>query len=118
MGVNELDTPSIAINSSVASLTFRQNYSLAASTTNNTIGYDGGVLEIAIGGGSYGDIVAAGGSFVSGGYNTTLSGDFSNPLAGRQAWSGNSGAFATSVVNLPGNRSGPERSIALALRGG
>jgi hypothetical protein len=74
VGVNELDTPSISINSSVARLTFRQNYSLAASTTNNSIGYDGGVLEIAIGGGSYTDIVAAGGSFVSGGYNTTLSG--------------------------------------------
>jgi PKD repeat protein/endonuclease/exonuclease/phosphatase family metal-dependent hydrolase len=106
VGVNELDTPSISINSSVARLTFRQNYSLAASTTNNSIGYDGGVLEIAIGGGSYTDIVAAGGSFVSGGYNTTLSGDFSNPLAGRQAWSGNSGAFATTVVNLPATAAG------------
>ena len=106
VGVNELDTPAIAINSSVARLTFRQNYSLAVSTTNSSIGYDGGVLEIAIGGGSYTDVVAAGGSFVSGGYNTTLSGDFSNPLAGRQAWSGNSGAFATTVVNLPAAAAG------------
>src|ERR1039457_6849019 len=106
VGVNELDTPSITINSSVARLTFRQNYSLAASTTNPLIGYDGGVLEVAIGGGSYTDIVAAGGSFVSGGYNTTLCGDFSNPLAGRQAWSGNSGAFATTGVNLPATAAG------------
>ena len=106
VGVNELDTPSIAINSSVARLTFRQNYSLAASTINSAIGYDGGVLEIAIGGGSYTDVVAAGGSFVSGGYNTTLSGGYSNPLAGRQAWSGSSGAFATTVVNLPATAAG------------
>jgi PKD repeat protein len=101
VGINELDTPAIAINSGVAQLTFRQNFSLAASVTNSSIGYDGGVLEIAIGGGSYTDVVAAGGSFVSGGYNTTLSGDFSNPLAGQPAWSGNSGNFATTVVTLP-----------------
>jgi PKD repeat protein/endonuclease/exonuclease/phosphatase family metal-dependent hydrolase len=106
VGVNELDTPSIAINSALAQLTFRQNYSLAASTTNNTIGYDGGVLEIAIGGGSYNDIVTSGGSFVSGGYNTTLSGDYSDPLAGRRAWSGNSGALTTTVVNLPATAAG------------
>jgi PKD repeat protein/endonuclease/exonuclease/phosphatase family metal-dependent hydrolase len=101
VGINELVTPSIAINSAAAQLSFRQNYSLALSTTNSSIGYDGGVLDIKIGGGSYTDIVAAGGSFVSGGYNTTLSGDYSNPLAGRQAWSGNSGSFITSTVNLP-----------------
>src|ERR1035437_2284434 len=106
VGVNELVTPSFAINSTLAQLSFRQNYSLALSTTNSSIGYDGGVLEIAIGGGSYTDIVAAGGSFVSGAYNTTLSGDFSNPLAGRQAWSGNSGAFITTVVNLPAAAAG------------
>ena len=106
VGVNELDTPSIAINSALAQLTFRQNYSLAVSTINNSIGYDGGVLEIAIGGGSYTDIVAAGGSFVSGGYNTTLSADYSNPLAGRQAWSGSSVALTTTVVNLPATAAG------------
>ena len=106
VGVNELDTPSIAINSGAAQLTFRQNYSLAASTTNSSIGYDGGVLEIAIGGGSYQDIVTAGGAFISGGYNTTLSGDYSNPLGGQQAWSGTSGGFITTTVNLPATAAG------------
>lgn len=115
VGVNELDTPLIAINSGAARLTFRQNYSLAVSTTNSSIGYDGGVLEIAIGGGSYADIVAAGGSFVSGGYNTTLSGSFSNPLAGRQAWSGNSSGFTTTVVDLPATAAG--QNIQLRWRG-
>ena len=106
VGVNELDSPSIPINSGVAQLSFRQGYSLALSTTNSSLGYDGGVLEIAIGGGSYTDIIAAGGSFLGGGYNTTLSGDYSNPLAGRQAWSGNSGGFITTVVNLPAAAAG------------
>src|SRR6267154_1911193 len=44
----------------------------SATPTNLSQGLDGGVLEIKIGGGSYTDIVAAGGSFVSGGYNATL----------------------------------------------
>lgn len=114
VGVNELDTPSIAINSGAGLLTFRHNYSLAASTINSLIGDDGGVLEIAIGGGSYTDIVAAGGSFVSGGYNTTLSGSYGNPLAGAQAWSGNSGGFTTTVVNLPATAAG--QSIQLRWR--
>jgi hypothetical protein len=59
-------------------LTFRNNYNLETT-------YDGGVLEIKIGGGAWTDILTAGGSFVSGGYDYILSSAFSNPLAGRQA---------------------------------
>jgi hypothetical protein len=59
------------------------------------------VLEISIGGGLFTDILAAGGSFVTGGYNRTVSSSFQNPLAGRQAWSGDSGGFITTIVNLP-----------------
>ena len=106
VGVNELGSPSIVISSTNAQLSFRQNYSLTASTTNSAIGYDGGVLEIKIGAGSFTDILAAGGSFASGGYNTTLSGTYGNPLAGRQAWSGNSGGFTTTVVTLPASAAG------------
>ncbi len=105
-GVNELDSPSIAIASANAQLSFRQNYSLTASSTNPAIGYDGGVVEIKIGAGSYTDILAAGGTFTSGGYNTALSSGYSNPLAGRQAWSGNSSGFITTVVNLPASAAG------------
>jgi hypothetical protein len=101
VGVNELVTHSFLINSASARLLFEQNYSLTASTTNSSIGYDGGVLEIKIASGTFQDILDAGGSFVSGGYNTTLSSDYGNPLAGRQAWSGNSGGFLTTTVNLP-----------------
>jgi uncharacterized repeat protein (TIGR01451 family) len=106
IGVNELVTPSFFISSSSARLMFAHNYSLTASTTNSGIGYDGGVLEIKIGGGSFQDILAAGGSFALGGYNTALSSDFGNPLAGRQAWSGNSLGFVTTIVNLPAAAAG------------
>lgn len=106
VGVNELETPSIAINSGVAQLTFRHNYSLTASAVDSATGYDGGVLEIKIDSGSYTDIVAAGGSFVAGGYNRTLSGAYTNPLAGRWAWSGDSGGFITTSVGLPAAAAG------------
>jgi hypothetical protein len=64
------------------------------------------VLEIQIGNGSFTDILAAGGSFASGGYTRTISSQFGNSLAGRQAWSGNSGGFITTVVNLPAAAAG------------
>jgi hypothetical protein len=42
-----------------------------------------------------------GGGFVSGGYNRTIATDRGSPIAGRQAWSGNSNGFITTVVGLP-----------------
>jgi hypothetical protein len=83
-------------------LTFRHNFNLEASDVDPNVGFDGGVLELSTdGGNTFQDIVAAGGSFVSGGYNRTISNDRGSPIAGRQAWSGNSNGFITSVVNLP-----------------
>jgi hypothetical protein len=75
-------------------LTFRHNYNTEST-------FDGGVLEIKIGAGPFQDILTAGGSFAANGYVSALSTSFSNPLAGRQAWTGNSGAFVTTIVNLP-----------------
>jgi hypothetical protein len=95
-----LDTPTINIpNVGGAQLRFRQNYGFDA-------GYDGGRLEIAIGAaniasGTFTDILAAGGSFVTGGYNTTLNTFENGPLDGQQAWSGTSGGFVTTLLNLP-----------------
>lgn len=84
-----------------AQLTFRHNFNLEASPDPN-VGFDGGVLEMSTdGGNTFQDILAVGGSFVSGGYNRTISTDRGSPIAGRQAWSGNSGGFITTVVNLP-----------------
>ena len=84
-------------------LTFRQNFNLEASGKDPNLGFDGGVLEISLDQGqTYQDILDAGGGFISGGYNRTISTDRGSPIAGRRAWSGNSGGFITTVVALPG----------------
>ena len=66
-------------------------------------GFDGGVLEVSYDDGlTFQDVLAAGGTFVLGGYNGTINSCCGNPLAGRQAWTGNSAGFIdTTVVNLP-----------------
>ena len=67
-------------------------------------GFDGGVLEVSYDGGlTFQDVLAVGGTFVLGGYNGTINSCSGNPLAGRQAWTGNSAGFIdTTVVSLPG----------------
>ncbi|PWU17641.1 MAG: hypothetical protein C5B50_11005, partial [Verrucomicrobia bacterium] len=99
IGLNELDSPVIALPPGPSQLTFQQNYDLES-------GYDGGVLEIKIGSGAWTDILSAGGSFVSGGYVATLPTAWSNPLGGRLAWTGTSGTFITTSVNLPAAAAG------------
>ena len=49
-------------------------------------GFDGAVLEVSVNGGTFDDVITAGGSFVIGGYNNTISTVFENPIAGRMAW--------------------------------
>lgn len=99
IGTNTLVTPAITLPAGSSQLTFRQNYDLES-------GYDGGVLEIKIGAGAFTDIITAGGSFVAGGYNAALSTSYGNPLGGRSAWTGTSGSFITTTVNLPAGASG------------
>jgi plastocyanin len=83
-------------------ITFRHNFNLEASDVDPNLGFDGGVLEISTdGGNTFQDILDAGGSFVAGGYNRIISNDRGSPIAGRQAWSGNSKGFITTMVNLP-----------------
>ncbi len=103
VGLSELVTPAIPIISPTAQLTFRNNYNLQ---NGGTFADDGGVLEIQIGNGAFTDIVTAGGSFVTNGYNRTISSTRSNPLAGRPAWSGSSGGFITTIANLPAAAAG------------
>ena len=74
-------------------LSFKTNY-------NTEAGFDGGVLEISINGGPFQDIIAAGGSFAEGGYNGII-GPTDSVLNLRQAWTGNSGGFISTKVNLP-----------------
>ena len=113
VGVNELTSPTIALPTGSSQLSFRNSYNLEVGSTT---GFDGGVLEIKIGAGGWTDILTTGGSFVSGGYNFTISSSYGNPLAGRQAWSGNSGGFITTAVNLPPAAAG--QSIQLRWRCG
>jgi uncharacterized repeat protein (TIGR01451 family) len=69
------------------------------------------VLEIQIGTNAFTDILTAGGTFVSGGYNQTIYTtndvpEADNPLAGRQVWGGFSGGFISTIVNLPAAAAG------------
>ena len=89
----------LSITSAAAQLTFRRKHDLESN-------YDGLVLEISIDGGSFVDILAAGGSITAGGYNATLN-IGSNPIGGRQAWTGStSNAFVTTTVTLPASANG------------
>ncbi len=107
VGLSEVTSAPVAVTGG-AQLSFRNEF-------NTESGFDGKVMEIAIpgvAGGAFQDILTAGGSFASGGYNSTLSTGFSNPLPGRMAWTGLSGGTAaaptyiTTVVNLPAAAAG------------
>ncbi|MGI8435501.1 MAG: dockerin type I domain-containing protein [Chthoniobacterales bacterium] len=91
----------IAVPAGGARVSFKNNYATEST-------FDGMVLEISIAGGAYADIISAGGSFVSGGYNATISSSFGSPIAGRMAWSGSSGGYIDSVVNLPAAANGQD----------
>ncbi len=90
-----------ATESQYVRLTFEHNFNLEASDQDPDLGFDGAVLELSIDGGSSFQDITAWGSFESGGYNRTIATDRGSPIAGRRAWSGNSGGFTTTVVNLP-----------------
>jgi hypothetical protein len=92
-----LVSPTVAVPAAASQLMFRHSFSLE-----NT--FDGGVLEISIGGGAFQDILTAGGSFVAGGYSASLQGG--TPLGNRQAWTGSSGGYITTTVNLPAGAQG------------
>jgi photosystem II stability/assembly factor-like uncharacterized protein len=99
-GDNQLNSPVTAIPNApgfgtdpAVRLTFRNNFNTEPS-------FDGGVLEISVNGGPFQDIIAAGGTFVEGGYNGSI-GVTDSVLTGRPAWTGTSGGFITTTVNLP-----------------
>jgi hypothetical protein len=110
VGSAELVTPGISITSPSARLTFRNSYNLETDPTGPFF-FDGLVLEISIDGAGFEDIIEAGGTFLSGGYNCSIeSGE--NPLGGRNGWSGLSGgttaasAYITTAILLPASLNG------------
>src|SRR6185436_824838 len=86
-------------------LFFRHRYDLEN-------GRDGAVLEISINGGPFIDFVAAGGGNL--GYNGTISTAFLSPIAGRAAWTGNSGGYVTAFAQMPA--AGLGRDVRLRFR--
>ena len=72
------------------------------------------MLEISVAGGAYQDIITAGGVFIENGYNGSLGAGTNNPLANRNAWTGQSDGYITSIVRLP--PSGAIASLALMHR--
>lgn len=75
-------------------------------------GRDGAVLEISINGGPFVDFIAAGGGNVQ--YNGTISADFQSPIAGRAAWTGNSGGYVQTFAQMPLSALG--RTVRLRFR--
>jgi hypothetical protein len=113
-----LTSPSMTLPDGPSQLSFHQEFNLEDTGDG---AFDGGVLDIRIGNGAFQDIVTAGGSFMTGGYTEEIErcaggacdtvGE-EDPLVGREAWSGQSDDFLTTVVNLPPSAEG--KTIQLA----
>jgi subtilisin-like proprotein convertase family protein len=95
-GTSELTSPSIALGNLPHKLIFRHFYQ-------TDFEFDGCVIEISINGGAFTDIISAGGTFVTGGYDTVL---VSGTLSGRQSWTGQQAGYITTEINLPASANG------------
>ena len=106
-GISEKDLfpPPIMVNSATPQIRWRNNFNTEHDPPPAEVFWDGYVLEISspnINGGAFTDITdpSVGGTFVSGGYTGEIDGTANNPCAGRLAWSGNSGGYIDTVINL------------------
>lgn len=96
-----LDSPPLGHFVNELDVRFRHNFNLEASDVDPNVGFDGAVLEVSFdGGNTFRDVLDEGGIFLEGGYNRVISTDRGSPIAGRQAWSGNSAGFITTVVRM------------------
>src|SRR4029079_15062231 len=105
-GDSTLVSPTFNVTSPAARVKFKIDH-----LTEDT--WDGAVLEIKVGAGSFQDILAAGGSFATypytdtlGNFTTCVTNGTTNPLNGRQAWSGNSSGYKDVEANLPAAANG------------
>ncbi len=78
-----------------STLSFWQWYDMESDDTGTA--WDGGVIEISANGGPWQDL---GPRILRTGYGHTVSSRFDNPLAGREAWSGNSDGWRRVEVDL------------------
>jgi hypothetical protein len=97
---------SIPAGTRTATLSFWQSYAFE-------LDFDGGVLEISNNGGA--SWIDAAPYIAAGAYNGTLSTRYGNPLAGRQAWTGNSHGYVPVTVDL---RAFAGQTILLRFRAG
>jgi hypothetical protein len=120
-----VDSRNITISSAAAVLSFRNFYQTEYDppVPGPEHFWDGFVLEVSTdGGANYGDIIAAGGVFVTGGYVGEIETTDGNPLAGRPAWCGASGGvigapvYIDTRINLPPTMNG--QTIKLRFRMG
>jgi len=112
------DFRNISVHSASAVLSFRNNFITEHDAPPAEVFWDGWVLEVSVNGGAFRDVTdpAVGGTFVSGGYTGEIDGTAGNPLAGRMAWSGNSGGYIHTVINFPASLDG--QTIKLRFRMG
>jgi hypothetical protein len=96
-----------------ATVTFHHSYTLWAPDDSDLANgvFNGGVFEISFNGAPFQDVLAAGGAFVTHGYNATLDPSFANPIAppptlNRAVWGSDSGGFVTTKVTLPASAAG------------
>jgi autotransporter-associated beta strand protein len=108
LGESQLFSPQFLVPAGGARVAFKNRYNLEA-------GHDGMVLEISINGTPFADIIAAGGAFISGGYNGPITGANGSPIAGRNAWSGNSVGWINTAVNLPAAANGQPAQLRWRL---
>lgn len=104
-----LDSPVISLPSGLNILTFHHRYDIELWEPG--VASDGAVLEMKIGSGSFTDILAAGGTFLAGGYDARVATSpplFVSPIGNRSVWSGRSPGFVTTVVSLPASSSGQD----------
>ena len=113
-----LISPTINVSSTAAQISFRNWFNTEHDPPPTEVFWDGYVLEVSVNGGPFVDVTdpSIGGTFVSGPYTGEIDGTAGNPLAGRMAWSGNSGGYIDTSINLPASFNG--QTIKLRWRFG
>ena len=91
-----LVSPSRLLEDDGTTLAFEHFYSLENQL-------DGAVLEASLDGGAWFDLLESAAVVTSGGYNGTITGTTGNQasISGRNAWTGRSGGFVTTSIDLP-----------------
>lgn len=94
---NRLTAPPFVLTTANQQMRFRHSY-------DHEYLYDGGVLEISTNGTTFTDFVSAGGTFISGGYASSLLAGAT--IGNRNAWSGSSSGYFETTLLLPASMLG------------